>query len=239
MRFRKIVRMFERGSVCVFGVRGAGKDLLMSNVIARRALPYVSNVPYGGEQFPLDFDLIDCGRNTYTDFLAGEVNAYDFPYPDGTDIYLSDAGVYLPSQYCGEINKRYPYIATFQALSRHLGQSNFHFNAQSLNRVYDKVREQSEQYILCNWCRVIFGFVIQRVTIYDKYDSAVAKVKPCRIRKPLICLSAERRERIAMYLDDFYNKHGSVRSALLIYRHKGTYDTRYFKTFLGGKTDET
>ena len=35
------------------------------------------------------------------------------PYPDGTDIYLSDAGIYFPSQFCSELNREYPFMAVF------------------------------------------------------------------------------------------------------------------------------
>lgn len=238
MWLRKIIRLFEKGGVCVCGLRGTGKDMLTSNVIARRNLPYVSNVPYGYQHIPLDFSDIDCGGNTYAEFISSNVTPYTFPFPDGTDIYLSDAGVYLPSQYCGELNKRYPYLAVFQALSRHLGQSNMHFNAQNLNRVYDKIREQSDTYVMCNWCYVLFGgrVVLQKVTLYERYESAVARIRPCRVKMPLLA-RGERRDRIQMYIDDFINKHGMVKSGILLYRNRGDYDTRYFKTLLGGKKD--
>lgn len=36
---RKIVKMFENGSVSVFGLRGKGKDLLTANVVCRRKSP--------------------------------------------------------------------------------------------------------------------------------------------------------------------------------------------------------
>ena len=44
MRFKRIIRYFKRGNVCVTGLRGTGKDLLMGNVIARRKKNYVSNL---------------------------------------------------------------------------------------------------------------------------------------------------------------------------------------------------
>jgi hypothetical protein len=62
MRFKKIIRMFEDGNVCVTGLRGRGKDMLMSNVVVRRKKPYVSNVDYKGKKarfkrfYPLDYD---------------------------------------------------------------------------------------------------------------------------------------------------------------------------------------
>lgn len=48
MNFKKLIRLFEDGNVCVCGLRGRGKDLLMSNVAVRRGLDYISNIDYGG-----------------------------------------------------------------------------------------------------------------------------------------------------------------------------------------------
>ena len=47
MRFRKIVKMFKKGNVCITGLRGTGKDVLMGNVINRVKYPYISNLDYG------------------------------------------------------------------------------------------------------------------------------------------------------------------------------------------------
>lgn len=91
----KIIRLFEAGNVCVCGLRGRGKDMLFANVIARRSAPYVSNTDYGGQRMrfaPRDFD---CGGNTYKNFISGEITPYVYPFPDSTDIYISDAGVYF------------------------------------------------------------------------------------------------------------------------------------------------
>ena len=132
---KKIIKLFEAGNVSVCGLRGRGKDMLFSNVAVRRKLPYVCNTNYGGEHIPFNPLDYDCGGNTYENFLTGKVFYYKYPHCDGTDVYISDAGVYFPSQYNGELNKRYGYISTFMALSRHLGECNVHFNAQNLNRV--------------------------------------------------------------------------------------------------------
>lgn len=232
MRFKKIVKMFDYGSVCVCGMRGRGKDMLMSNVVVRRKLPYVSNIDYGGDYNFFDYSQINLSNNTYRDFIHGTVKKYVYPYPDFTDIYLSDCGVYYPSQYCNELNKQYPSLPLFCALSRQLGECNVHFNVQNLNRVWDKIREHSDIYVLANWCKVLFGrIVIQKVTIYDKYESAVARVKPNRIKIHFWDLG-ENRLRKQMYVDTFENNHGSVKSRWLVYINKSKYDTRHFKGVL-------
>lgn len=61
------------------GLRGRGKDMLMSNVAIRRNLPYVSNVDYGGHYFPLHMSDFDCGMNTYNNFITGNLKPYFFP----------------------------------------------------------------------------------------------------------------------------------------------------------------
>lgn len=236
MRFKKVIKMFESGSVCVTGMRGSGKDMLTSNVVIRRKLPYISNINYGGDHSPLVMSDLDCGKNTYRDFMSGNVHFYEFPYPDFTDIYWTDIGVYAPSQFCNELNKEYAYFPSFLALSRQLGECNVHFNVQNLNRAWDKIREQSDQYILCRQCFVLFRgkFVIQKIRIYELYDSCVKRVPPFRLSKPL--LSRERTDRWRMEKERYEQTYGVVKQGWLIYRNKSSYDTRFFRSLLlGGK----
>lgn len=231
MRFKKIIRLFEDGNVCVCGLRGRGKDLLMSNVVCRRKLPYICNIDYGGDHYDFDYDTLNCGLNTYKNFISGDVNYYRFNYPDGTDVYLSDAGIYFPSQYCNELNKLFPHMAVFQAISRHVGNCNFHFNAQNLNRVWDKIREQSDLYILCRKCIYIGGYVLQVVTIYDRYQSALDRQKPLRIPLPLFA-NREIRYRAKVEKAQFEAAHGSIETRILFYKNKSSYDTRQFRKIL-------
>jgi hypothetical protein len=231
MRFKKLIRLFEDGNVCVCGLRGRGKDLLMSNVVCRRNLDYVSNIDYGGKHHFFNYDELDCGENTYVDFINGTVNYYEYPYPDGTDVYLSDAGIYFPSQFCSELNRKFPYMSVFQAISRHVGDCNFHFNAQNLNRVWDKIREQSDIYILCRRCIYIRGFVIQFITVYDKYDSAVARMKPLRLPAPMFS-NKETRMMRKIQIANFEAAHGSVVNRILVYKNKSKYNTRQFNEIL-------
>lgn len=235
MRLKKIINLFEKGSVSVCGLRGSGKDLLTANVVVRRKKPYVSNINYGGMYMPFNYKLIDCGKNTYKQLLENECNKYDFPYCDGTDVYLSDCGIYFPSQYHSELNKAYPYLPTFMALSRQLGLCSVHTNCQQISAVWNKLREQQQDtYIMCLRSFYIpkIDFVIMKIRIYEKYDSAVARVRPCRVRVPL--LNPTRRQNALLYKDDFINRHGEITEHFLFFRNKSTYDTRYFKSLLKG-----
>lgn len=242
MRLKKIIRLFEDGNVCVCGQRNKGKDMLTANVIARRKKPYASNIDYTQDELyqKLDFDDIDVGKNTYMDLIRGTVKFYEYPYEMGSDIYISDAGIYLPSQYCNELNKLFPYLPTFFAVSRHVARANVHINVQHLARLWDKLREQAgDVYIRCRFCKVLFGkIVIQKVTLYDKYQSALDRVEPCRITVPLLA-KREVKQNAQIYLDKFRNTYGMVRNGLLIYINKSTYDTHHFeKLFLQGVKDE-
>lgn len=238
---RKIIKLFEQGNVCVCGLKGKGKDMLFANVVLRRKLPYVCNTNYGGDFHSLIFKDFDCGCNTYRNFISGDLNYYAFPFPDNTDVYIADAGVYIPSQYCNELNREYGYFATYMALSRHLGESNTHFNVQNLNRCWDKVREQSDTYIMCNgvfkpfikW----FGIVIQRVTVYELYDSAVKRVPPFRLPKPWF--SPDRRFQWQVQKQNYDIAYGRIKRRILIYKNKSKYNTRIFKEMLeNGKKQE-
>lgn len=236
MSIKKIIRLYNRGSVCVTGERGSGKDMLQANVIFRRKKPYVSNINYRcQDSFYQDFDYenINLSGNTYKDILNCDVDYYEYPYIMGSDIYISDIGVYFPSQYCNELNKAYPSLPLFFALSRQLGRCNVHLNVQNLGRAWDKIREQSDTYIRCRYCHVFFGLVFQGITLYDKAQSCQDRVKPFKMSKPLI--NRESKTMISLYRDSFFNTHGMVKNMFLVYRNKSDYDTYYFEKLFKGE----
>lgn len=234
---KKIIKLFKQGNVMVTGLRGHGKDMLMSNVIARRREDYVSNMDYcipNLSHIPLELRALDLSGNKYTDFVNGTVKQYRYPYPEKRDIYISDVGVYFPAQYCNELNKFYSEFPYFMALSRHLGDCNVHVNVQNINRAWDKIREQSDTYLYCRWCVYIpvVGIVIQCVTEYDKMQSCQDRVKPFRMVAPLMS-SSDARTRVIAEREHFRQTYGIVKNHLLIYRNRSKYDTRYFKKLMG------
>lgn len=235
---KKIIKLFENGCVSVCGVMGSGKDLLTGNVIMRRQKPYVSNLDYGGIRVMLDFKKLDVGCNTYKNLLSGEINYYEWPYDDGMDIYLSDAGLYFPAQYNDQLNKLLPHMPSVFALIRQLGDARFHVNSQALQRVWDKFREQSDTYIMCKWVIKplirLFGIVVQRVYIYERYESAVKRVPPFRVPRPL--LNPDRKFQWELAYQNYEIAHGRIQARTLIYRNKSKHNTREFKEmFLNGK----
>ena len=221
--------MFDKGNVSVCGLRGSGKDMLFANVTARRNKPYISNTNYGGQFIQFDPAMLNTG-NTYRNFLRGELVQFSYPFEDGIDIYIADGGVYMPSQYQGELCKEYGHIPVFMALSRHLGDCNVHYNVQNLNRMWDKIREQSDLYIRCIWCKVIGSIVIQKVVLYEKYESAVNRVPVFRLRRPW--LNPDRLQMWEIQKCNYDISHGTVKSRILIYRNKSKYNTRIFKEML-------
>lgn len=244
---KKIIKLFEDGNVCVTGLRGRGKDILMANVVERRQLPYIANIDYTEDYIPLNFKDIDCGKNNYRNFISGDLNFYDFPYEDGTDIYISDVGVYFPSQNCSELNREYKEVPIFMALSRQLGECNVHFNVQNLNRAWDKLREQSDLYIACQRCLYIplskifsnaRDLVLQRVIVYDRYQSCVDRISPYQPKVPLMA-SREMRQLDDIERQRYRQTFGMVSPRILIYTNRSSYNTREFKEKLaGGKRND-
>lgn len=235
MGLKKIIRMFNNGNVCVTGLRGTGKDMLIANVIARRKSPYVSNFNYkcNKSQFhPLIMSNLDT-KNSFLNFIENNVNPFSYAYPENADIYISDCGVYFPSQNFDFLNKHYGGIYTFQCLSRQIANVNVHLNTQNLNRVWDKLREQSDQYILCLSCKVIGKLVFQKIRIYERADSCQARIPPNRVKRPLI-MQKELKMTYEMQHQNFLNQYGFIKTKFLIYFNKSHYDTRFFKTYLKG-----
>lgn len=230
---------FDYGSVCVYGMRGRGKDMLMSNIAVRNK-NHISNMCYGDGYIPLDFSKLDIG-NRSVDLVDGKPKPYVYPYPENVDIFISDIGIYFPSQYYDYLNKKYPTLPMFLALSRQLGLCNVHLNTQHLGRPWDKFREQSDIYIHCNKVKVIGKLVVQTITAYENYETALAKADP--FWYPPCRLASSRDERRlwrnnrAMAQAKYLETHGSVKRYTLIYINKSNYDTRYFKSLLACEED--
>jgi len=231
MNIRKLCRLFKKYSYLVCGMRGRGKDILFANITCRRKEPYISNTDYGGKWLPFEYEKLNCGNNTYDNFITGDILYYETPYEDGTDIYLADIGVYFPAQYCNELNRKYPQMATLQALLRHIQNASFHANVQAPHRAWDKIREHYDKFLMCEECYVLFHkLVIQEITIYERYKSFEDHVPPFPLRKPLF--SPERRFQWEMLHTNYLISHGEIKRYRLIYFNKSKYCTRIFKEMM-------
>ena len=78
------------------------------SVIKKRACFHLSNIEYfkgKTEVKPLGC-LVE--PNVYSDFIDGKVKVIPKNIIEKADYYLSDGGIYLPSQYDNILSKQYP-----------------------------------------------------------------------------------------------------------------------------------
>lgn len=231
-RIRKVKKLFSHGNVIVCGLRGRGKDMLMANIIARKEKKfYISNFDYKIKNkvfIPLDFTKLFV-KNDYRNFIKNDFNKYVYPYPDKVDIYVSDIGNIFPNAFHSQIQKEYIDFLSYPMLSRHLGENNFHCNIQNINKLWDKLREQSDLYIMCMSCRVWGKLVFQKIRVYENYQSCVNKVAP--FKKPFKLIGSKKID-IKLEQQRHANTYGLIKKYTLIYFNRSKYDTRYFKGVL-------
>lgn len=220
-----ISKQFEKNNVIVFGKKGSGKDILFSAVIKKRACPHYSNIEYykgKTEVKPLNYLSVE--PNVYSDFIDGKISVIDKKISERVDYYLSDGGVYLPSQYDNILSKKYPSLPIFYALSRHLGNMNIHVNVQNLNRLWVKLREQADCYIRTK-STVNLGFwLLVNTYVYENYNDALELLKP--IKKTIKGDASKVEE----------SSRGMIeKRCLLVPKRWLEYDSRYFHKVIYGK----
>ncbi len=226
---RKIIKLFDQGNVCVTGLRGTGKDMLFCIVINARKKDYISNVRYSDEKkkfkmYDLNTQLWDMNGNTHENFINRNIKHYEYPMEDNIDYYISDCGVYFPSTYHSELVKKYKSAPLFQALSRHLGECNIHCNAQRLNRIWDKIREQSDIYIGMKNCKCIFRRVFISGYIYQTEEACNKLLIPPK--RSLFGKARIEQENI------YATMNGQIKHFWFITKIPYKYDSRRFKTLL-------
>jgi len=219
-----LVKIFKKNNVIVYGKKGSGKDMLFSMVINRRKEFYYANIPYDKKKFlKVSVNDLSLFPNTYENFINEKIVKIDPNLKEKYDIYISDGGVILPSQFDWMLDKKYPSLSIFYALQRHLYDSNTHVNTQYLGRLYKKLREQADAYVKCE--RVIhLGFMyIQLITYYDRYESAERSLLPMSSK----LLNGHNDAIKAQY--DAIN--GIIKQMFYIGLTKNlTYNSRYFKS---------
>lgn len=224
----KLKRTFNIHNVAIYGAKGKGKDLLTQLVINLKKKPYLSNIDYGGHFIPIELKDLNINPNTYEEFINGEVIKIDKKQEwEGLDVYISDCGVFLPSTYDMLLNKTYKSLPIYYALSRHLYNSNINFNTQALNRVWIKLREQADYYVLCRGIIKLPFHILICITYYDNYESALRKQKP--VRKGLF--NKFRKSEKAIYDATYGDIHNSI---VVIKKKHIHYDTRYFHRVVFG-----
>lgn len=180
---RFVLSQFKKGNVIVTGMMGEGKDMLFCWVVNKRKENYISNAVYSDprkkyKHIEFSAKVWELANNTYSNFADDKLKHYEYPYPDGVDYYISDAGIYFPSSYQDELKRRYKSATFFQPLARQLGKCRVHINVQNVNRLWDKMREQADHYIMQRGCKVFGKFVFIRGTVYDNYEACEKRLKP-------------------------------------------------------------
>lgn len=221
---------FKESSVIVYGPKGTGKDLLFQKVIyLKRKKSYLANIPYGYKCEIEPIRTLSVAPNSFESFINEKVTTIqkrdDY---EGRDYYISDAGVFLPAQYNGALNKNYYSLPIYYALSRHLYGMNIHMNSQYLNRAWNMLREQADRFIRCvGKVKTPFG-IIAKIRMYDKYESACKNLLP--MKKPFFLNRFE----MAIY-KQYIATNGEIKTRhyLIHYRHI-KYDTRVFHKIVFG-----
>lgn len=230
----KVTSAFKSNNVLVGGRKGKGKDALTAYVIHRRkSKKHYSNIPYNEKTELVKLEDISVSPNTYLDFIKGNVTQIEKRFDEKTDFYISDAGIYLASQYDTRLDKEFPSLPIFYALSRHLGLHNVHANAQFLGRVWKKLREQADNFILCRKCvKVIPGYLFIKVYMYERLADAEDELKP--LKQPLLSLFGKQDIKVEN------SRRGDIWCGwVMIPKRTLKYDTRYFHEVLYGEKSPT
>lgn len=229
---RFIVKCFEGGSTVTCGMKRRGKDMLFNYVVNKRRKQYISNCCYTRDRSKfipfVPTEQFSLGGNTFINFVENKLIPYDYPYPDGVDYYISDAGVYFPSQEFSLLSKRYPNFPLFQAICAQLGGCNIHWNVQNFNRLWDKAREQCDFYFFMLSTKVSKIFHIAKVKLryYDKAQSCQDRVTPMRKR---FGKSAK------IEYEKFTASYGVIKEFTIYFHVPYRYDDRIFKTKLSSE----
>lgn len=222
----ELKKMFKKNNVIVFGKKGTGKDMIFNYITNTKE--YYANIPYSKlPQLLVKVSDLKLGDNTFETLLNDKVIKVSWPYKENTDVFISDCGVYLPSQYDYILHKKYGGLPLLYALSRHIGNFNIHCNAQALERIWKPLREQADWYIKTLDTVNLPFMLLTKYRIYDKYSSALNDVRP--LKMPLLGKSEPVNQ---VHLANT----GIVKEKWIIQLKRNVkYDTRYFrKIFIKG-----
>lgn len=225
----RVKSAFENGNVIVTGRKGYGKDILFNAVINWRKKDYHSNLNYGGNYHAFDIKDLELTPNTYHNFINGNIEKVNKNQAfEKADIYISDGGVYLPSQADYLLHKTYPSLPITYALNRHLYDNGIHVNAQRIERIWKALREQADYFILMRKRPLKLPFfMVLFTTEYDRYESAKRELQPMNNTLFNKYSKAEK--------DLFRANNGFVKNGLLIVRKSALkYDSRAFHEIIYG-----
>lgn len=224
-----LYKFTRRKNTITFGKIGTGKDLVFS-LLTHWDKVHAANIPYNPNTMLEPLQYVTVAPNTYSEFVDGNVQVVGKTLREGVNYYISDGGIYLPSQMDTALSKSYPSLPIAYALIRHLANANIHVNVQNLNRLWIKLREQADGYIRTRgatffprWLPFLRHYFLLKVTLYENYDDALDCLRP--IRKVLNGDSAA----VAR------SERGLVKEMRILWPRKHLqYDTRYFHSVIYG-----
>lgn len=216
---------FARCSVLVAGKKGTGKDLLFQYITNHSKKHHYANIPYNNKTEVIEIKEVSCYPNDYEHIVNGDIKKTPHKFREGSDIYISDIGVYLPSYMDSKLYNKFPSMPVLYALSRQLYGNNIHCNTQSIERGWKALREQADFYVITRRTWSLFGLLITKMTTYDRYQSAKEDIRPVKTRILNKYSKAE--------TDIYKASTGEIKEGYIIQRKsKITYDTRYFEKVL-------
>jgi len=226
---RWLARWFTLGSVIVFGSKGRGKDLIFQKVINVRKKPHYAVMPYGPLTTVLPLREFQAGDNTFHDVIEETIRKFKSNYKRYYDYYISDGGIYLPSQCDVELSKKYPSMPIAFALSRQWWDSAIHINAQNLERIWKKLREQADIYIKAvGRIKLPFLGILVCARYYENYDTAVKGQLPLRI--PHKILKTLDKQEVKMMKEQYDATYGIIEQRYFFISYRSIhYDTYYFR----------
>jgi len=185
--------------IFIFGAKGNGKGLLMQLSIIKKYRGWLkrkrpkplSNIDYGYDTIvESPKKVFSLYPNTYKNLIEDDIKTIikNDNY-EGRDYYLDDASVYFPSHEDNKLNKEYPSLPLFYALSRHLYNMSIIVNTQINSRLWLKFREQVQDgYIEAlkniGWGRffssipILRNYVFVKMRYYQKLESAEQGLLP-------------------------------------------------------------
>jgi hypothetical protein len=231
-----IAKKFKNGNVIVWGKKRKGKDLLFQKVINHRKKPYYTNYPddynYGSSGKQILINDLSVSPNTYYHTITNQIKKIDLNNDmEKKDIYIADAGIYLPSHQHHIISKEFPSLPIFYSIIGHLYDSNIHVNYNgSITRLYDKLREQADDYFQVLGNIKFFRLFFIKVRYYENYETAKQGLLPMRNA----IFNFDQR---ALY-EQYTATHGTIKDMWVVIRKgKIKYDTRYFKRLFGNDNE--
>lgn len=218
--FNDLKNYFNSNNVIVFGKKGTGKDIIFNSITNKRK-KYYSNVPYTNSNYELITpNQLKLGTNTFEKLLNDCIEKVNWNFQENVDVFISDCGIYLPSQYDSILHRKYGGLPLVYALSRHIGNFNIHCNAQALDRIWKVLREQADIYIKTLKTIKMPFFLVVKYRVYDKYSSALNDIRPLKKKLLESDTAAVQNANVGFIKESF----------IIVTKRKTRYNSRYFRT---------